>query len=86
MADKSDQAVKAGRPKPRRRPQMVPFLLTGIVLGLVAGGLVGFMGPSAPLTGTSQETIVMAGCGGVVGVLVAALIFLAVERRTRPEE
>lgn len=71
----------AGRPL--RRPRMVPFLLTGTLIGALGGTILSVLRPRAPLSGPAQEVIVLAVVGGILGLLVGSLAFLAVERRRR---
>lgn len=59
---------------------MVPFLVTGAVVGIIVGLLLATFGPDAPNASPSQELIVMAVPGGLLGGLLGAICYLLVER------
>jgi hypothetical protein len=61
---------------------MVPFLLTGAVLGLILGALIAYVGPDAPSAGPAQEIIALAVPFGLLGGLLGGIVFLLVERFT----
>ena len=63
-----------------RRPQLVPFLLTGALLGLFIGAVVAYLGPDAPRASTGQEFIAVAGPLGLFGGLLGGVVYLIVER------
>ncbi|WP_202613659.1 hypothetical protein [Ornithinimicrobium cerasi] len=66
----------------RRRPDLVRFLVTGAVIGGVLGGLIGFLGPDAPSSSLLQEIILLASTGAIVVGLLAAVLYLLVDRRS----
>jgi predicted membrane-bound spermidine synthase len=66
-----------------RRPRMVPFLATGAVLGLLAGIALMVLGPESDSSGAGQELVLLGSTGALLGGLVGAIVFLAVERRHR---
>ena len=59
---------------------MVPFLVTGALIGLVVGVLLAFFGPPSPYASPAQEMIVMAFPGALVGGLLGAILYLLAER------
>lgn len=63
-----------------RRPRMVPFLVTGALIGLVIGLALAYYGPPSPTASPAQEMIVMAVPGGLFGGLLGAIAYLLVER------
>jgi len=66
-----------------RRPRMVPFLVTGAVLGFLAGVALMVLGPESDSAGAGQEFVLLGSTGALLGGLLAAIVFLAVERRSR---
>jgi len=66
-----------------RRPRMLPFLVTGALLGLVAGLLITTLGPSSETSGGAQELILLGATGAALGGLLGGIVFLMVERRSR---
>ncbi len=67
----------------RRRPQLVPFLLTGALIGLIIGGVLALTGPDAPMAGPSQELMAIAVPGALLGGLLGGVVYLLVERHSR---
>ncbi|WP_109471567.1 hypothetical protein [Ornithinimicrobium cavernae] len=63
-----------------RRPRLLPFLLTGAVIGLIIGTFLAVTGPDAPTASASQELIAVAGPGGLLGGLLGGVVYLLVER------
>lgn len=59
---------------------MVPFLVTGALIGLVIGLALAYFGPPSPTASPAQEMIVMAVPGGLFGGLLGAIVYLLVER------
>lgn len=59
---------------------MVPFLMTGALIGLVVGLLLAYYGPPSPYASLAQEMIVMAFPGALVGGLLGGIFYLVVER------
>lgn len=68
------------RRKVFRRPQLLPFLLTGAILGFVIGAVVAYLGPDAPRASAGQEFIAVAGPLGLFGGLLGGIVYLLVER------
>lgn len=74
----------------RREPRLVPFLVSGAVLGFVAGwALAVLRDDAAPAFGqrtagiSVQSTITYLGLfGAFVGTLLAALLYLLADRRS----
>lgn len=68
----------------RRDPNFMAFLVTGAVVGLVAGALVAVVGPSSPMYGGTQAfgylAVVFAGLGALAGGLVFAVLDRRAER------
>ncbi|HKJ11138.1 MAG TPA: hypothetical protein VJ976_01985 [Ornithinimicrobium sp.] len=63
----------------RRGPRMVPFLVTGALIGLILGVVLSVSGPSSQVASPGQEVVVMAGAGALVGGFVAAVLYLIAE-------
>lgn len=59
---------------------MVPFLVSGAVVGTIVGLLLAYFGPPAPNASPAQELIVMAVPGGLLGGLLGGICFLLAER------
>ncbi len=55
---------------------MVPFLITGAILGAIVGIIVDITGPSSQIASAGQEIIVLGGAGALVGATIGALIYL----------
>ena len=68
------------RRKVFRRPQLVPFLVTGAVLGVIIGVVVDYLGPDAPRASAGQEFIAVVGPLGLFGGLLGGIVYLIVER------
>lgn len=64
----------------RRRPQLRSFLGLGAVLGLILGGLVGYLGPDAPGSSALQELILLSAVGALLGGFLGAVAFLVADR------
>jgi H+/Cl- antiporter ClcA len=58
---------------------MVPFLVTGALIGMVIGVVLSLLGPSSQVASPGQELIVMAGSGALVGGFVGAVLYLIAE-------
>ena len=67
-----------------RRPRMVPFLLTGALLGFLLGVFIAYVGPDAPNAGPAREIIALGLPFGLIGGLLGGVVFLLVERFTLP--
>ncbi|MGB3829375.1 MAG: hypothetical protein WA962_11425 [Ornithinimicrobium sp.] len=63
----------------RRGPRMVPFLVTGALLGAIVGIIVDLTGPSSQVASPGQEIIVLAGAGALVGATLGAVVYLIAE-------
>jgi uncharacterized protein YcfJ len=66
----------------RRRPDLARFLVTGAVIGALIGGAIGYLGPDAPNSSLLQEVILLAVTGAIVFLLLAAVLYLLVDRRS----
>lgn len=75
--------VDRGRAQALRGPRMVPFLLTGALLGVILAGVLHFFGPQPDEGGTVQELILISVLFAGIGGLLGGMAFLAVERFTR---
>jgi len=58
---------------------MVPFLVSGALIGLVIGVVVSITGPSSQVASPGQELVVMAGSGALVGGFIGAVVYLIAE-------
>ena len=66
---------------PRRAPRIGPFLLTGGVLGLLAGFLISVTGPATSRYGAAGEIgFIGLGCTAL-GVLLGGIAFALLDRR-----
>ena len=63
-------------------PVSTTHTITGAVIGGVLGGLVGFLGPDAPSSSLLQEIILLASTGAIIVGLLAAVLYLLVDRRS----
>lgn len=68
------------RRKVFRRPRLVPFLVTGALLGVIIGVVVDYLGPDAPRASAGQEFIAVVGPLGLFGGLLGGVVYLLVER------
>lgn len=59
---------------------MVPFLLTGAIIGLIIGVALAVTGPPAPLASPGQEIIGMGVPGALFGGLLGGVVYLVAER------
>ncbi len=59
---------------------MVPFLVTGALIGLVVGAVLAYLGPPSAYASPMQEMIVMAVPGGLIGGLLGGIAYLVAER------
>lgn len=64
----------------RRRPQLRSFLVVGAVIGLLVGGVMGYLGPDAPGSTLLQEVILLAATGALLGGFLAAIVYLVADR------
>jgi phosphate/sulfate permease len=73
------------RPQPqqvtyRRRPQLVSFLVVGALVGLVAGGLVAYLGPATQSSSVMQDVVLLGAIAATLGALIAAIVYLVADR------
>jgi hypothetical protein len=66
----------------RRRPDLVRFLVAGGLAGYVVGSLLGWLGPDAPGSSALQEIILLGSVGLVLGLLLAAIVYLVADSRS----
>lgn len=66
---------------PRRAPKFTSFLLTGVILGFVAGSVIAYRGDPAPGYSESAGVAFVGLFGALVGAALAALVALALDRR-----
>lgn len=64
----------------RRRPRMVSFLVVGAIIGLVAGGSLGYFGPATQSSSLGQDVVLLGAMGAVFGALLAAIVYLVADR------
>lgn len=64
----------------RRRPQMWSFLIVGALIGLVTGGVVGFLGPGSANRSLLQDVVLLGAVGAFFGALIAAVVYLVADR------
>ncbi|QFG69633.1 hypothetical protein [Ornithinimicrobium pratense] len=64
----------------RRRPQMWSFLVVGAIIGLVAGGALGYFGPETASRSLMQDVVLLSAVGAFFGALIAAIIYLVADR------
>ncbi|WP_137122125.1 hypothetical protein [Segeticoccus rhizosphaerae] len=68
--------------KIRRAPNIVPFLATGALLGLLVGVAIALIGPANP----GYSTMTLVGLFGVIfaalGLLVAGIVLVVVDKRS----
>lgn len=67
---------------PYRRPRLVPFLVTGAILGSFLAMLLVVFGPEVEDVGIARETIILGSMGALLGGLGGAIAYLVVERFT----
>ena len=66
---------------PRRAPRIGPFLVTGGVIGLIAGFLISVLGPATSTYGAAGEIgFIGLGCTAL-GVLLGGIAFVLLDRR-----
>lgn len=63
----------------RRRPQVVSFLVVGAIIGLVAGGSLGYFGPATQTSSTGQNVVLIGATGAAFGALIAAIVYLVAD-------
>ena len=69
------------RRRARRAPKIGPFLLTGGLLGLVAGLVISALGPATNRYGAMGELGFLGlGCAAL-GVLLGGIVFVLLDRR-----
>jgi H+/Cl- antiporter ClcA len=68
--------------KVRRAPNIVPFLVTGALLGFLVGVAIALIGPDNP----DYSTMTLVGLFGVMfaalGLLVAGVVLVVVDKRS----
>ena len=71
------------RVRVRRAPRYPAFLVTGTVLGLLVAVVSGFTGPVDPTVGRGQLVGYLAIGFGLLGLLLGALVAIAIETLSR---
>ena len=66
---------------PRRAPRIGPFLLTGGVLGFLAGFVISVVGPATSRYGAAGEIGFIGLGGAALGVLLGGIVFVLLDRR-----
>lgn len=67
----------------RHSPRLVPFLLSGSLVGLLVGAALALLGPPSRSASLTQETVVLGLPGALLGGLLGGVVFLLLERRRR---
>ena len=85
MARQRDDVETVDQPGPqhvpvRRRPDLVRFLVSGVILGAVLGGLLGWLGPDASGRTQVQEVVLLSAVGAILLALLAAVAYLLADR------
>ncbi|MBW8172698.1 hypothetical protein K0651_06505 [Ornithinimicrobium sp. Arc0846-15] len=65
-----------------RRPKLVPFLISGGVIGLLLGVAFSIFGPASGVASAGQENVIFMFIGAIAGGFVGALAFLVAEWTT----
>ncbi|MFK5635730.1 hypothetical protein [Ornithinimicrobium sp. LYQ103] len=71
-----------GRAPVRRRPDLRRFLVVGLVVGAVLGGIYGYYSPDATSSSLGQEVVMMAAVAALLGLLLASVAYLVADRRS----
>lgn len=61
---------------------MVPFLITGAIIGALVGVVLAVTGPSSQVASPGQEMIVLGGAGALVFGMLGAVLYLFAEWRS----
>lgn len=76
-----DSADRRVRPVTvRRRPRLLAFLVVGALVGAVAGGLLGYLGPQSPSSSLGQDVVLLAFVGALFFGLAGAIAYLVADR------
>ncbi|WP_168583172.1 hypothetical protein [Gephyromycinifex aptenodytis] len=67
------------RPAPRRSVNIVAFICTGVVLGVIGGGIVDLLGPAAPTYNNASSLAFLAAVGALIGALAGGLLGSALD-------
>lgn len=65
---------------PRRSPRYPRFLVTGALLGFLAGALVAYLGHPVPNYGTGAQLGYFGGLGAGLGALLAGVVAALLDR------
>lgn len=85
MAREDEEQTQAHAPQQvpyRRRPDLKSFLVVGALIGLVAGVLLGWLGPSTATRSLGQEIVLLGAVGAFVGALLASVTYLIADARS----
>ena len=79
----SEPVAYAGwvKPAPPRTPNYLRFIVTGAILGFVAGAVFSLVGESAPDYSSGAQVAFFGVIFGGIGALLAALLAVLLERR-----
>jgi hypothetical protein len=66
---------------PRRAPNFGRFIVTGAVLGFIAGAALSFRGDPAPSYGEAAALTYLGLLGAAAGALLAGVVALLLDRR-----
>ncbi|MEI2765241.1 MAG: hypothetical protein V9F82_06060 [Dermatophilaceae bacterium] len=66
--------------RPRRSPRYSRFLVTGALLGFVAGALVAYLGHQVPNYGAGAQLGYFGGIGAGLGALAAGVVAALLDR------
>lgn len=80
-APTTTEAATTARYRVRRAPRFRAFLTTGALAGFVLGVLVDRLGPAAERVEAASSLAFLGLVGALLGVLVAAVVAVLVERR-----
>lgn len=69
--------------KVTRRPKIVPFLLTGAIIGSLIGLIVSLLGPDAPNVSAGSIHLFFSVVGALLGVVAGAAVLTFVDREPR---
>lgn len=66
---------------PRRAPSFARFIVTGAILGFIAGSATAFFGEPAPTYGEGAAVGYLGAFGAAIGAMLAGVVAVLVDRR-----